>query len=172
MSEKDRDLELEPVNMYVLFARMFACITKEVEDAFGEEGVKAVREGVRVFGEERGRDIARRARLMGHEADARNYLSCYDMARSDYFVSENTIQDSTVEQHFSECVFADAFMKDGTERYGIHYCEMIDPAIAKGYNENFECLHDKHFFKDGCCHFLFQMKEQEKADTPTEEAES
>ena len=35
---------------------------------------------------------------------------------------------------------------------------MIDPSIAEGYNEKFKCTHDKHFFKDGCCHFLFEMK--------------
>lgn len=158
MKETDKDLELEPVNMYVLFARMFACITKEVEDSFGEEGVNAVREGVRIFGEARGKDIARRACNRGHDTDAQNYLSCYDMARSEHFSSENDICQNTVEQTFTKCVFAEQFMKDGTERYGIHYCEMIDPAIAKGYNENFECTHDKHFFRDGCCHFLFEMK--------------
>ena len=52
---KDKDLELEPVDMYVLFAKMFSHITREVEKACGEEGVRAVREGVRQFGLERGR---------------------------------------------------------------------------------------------------------------------
>ena len=36
---KDKDLELEPVDMYVLFAKMFSHITREVEKACGEEGV-------------------------------------------------------------------------------------------------------------------------------------
>ena len=58
---KDKDLELEPVDMYVLFAKMFSHITREVEKACGEEGVRAVREGVRQFGLERGRNIAERA---------------------------------------------------------------------------------------------------------------
>ena len=58
---KDKDLELEPVDMYVLFAKMFSHITREVEKACGEEGVRAVREGVRQFGLERGR-ISRSAR--------------------------------------------------------------------------------------------------------------
>ena len=160
MKDKDEKLELEEVDMYVLFAKMFAHITREVEAACGEAGVKAVREGVRKFGEERGRNIAERARQMGHEVTPEFYLSCYDMGRSDYFASEDTVSSDQVEQLFTQCVFAEQWMKDHDEKYGIHYCEMIDPAIAKGYHENFECIHDKHFFHDGCCHFLFRMKKE------------
>lgn len=156
----DPELDLEPVNMYILFARLFADITREVERSFGEAGVRAVREGVRIFGEKRGEDIARRARLLGHENDAEHYLSSYDMGRSDFFYSDNIIQEKTVEQVFTECVFAKTWKEDGDEKYGIHYCEMIDPAIAKGYNPCFSCTHDKHFFKDGQCHFLFEMKDK------------
>lgn len=156
----DAKLEMEPVNMYVLFARMFAHIMKQVEEKCGEEGVKAVREGVRQFGIERGEDIAKRAKAAGHDVDAMHYLSCYDMGRSDYFYSEDIVKEKTVEQVFTKCVFAETFMKDGMEKYGIHYCEMIDPAIAEGYNNCFKCTHDKHFFKDGQCHFLFEMEEK------------
>lgn len=161
MEEKQVPLELEEVNMYVLFARMFAHITREVERACGKEGVDAVRAGVQRFGEERGRNIAARAAAQGHAADAAHYLSCYDMGRSGYFSSRDTVSESCVEQDFDTCIFAETWMRDGCERWGIHYCEMIDPAIARGYNEAFCCEHDKHFFKDGCCHFKFTMKEEE-----------
>lgn len=158
--DEDKKLELAPVNMYILFARMFAHITREVEAACGEQGVAAVREGVRKFGEERGRDIAHRAAAMGHENDAAHYLSCYDMGRSDHFTSEDIVGETCVEQNFTDCVFAKTFTDDGTQQWGIHYCQMIDPAIARGYNEQFECVHDKHFFKDGCCHFKFCMQQE------------
>ena len=155
--EKDKNLELEEVNMYILFARMFAHIAKEVEKSCGEEGIKAVREGVRQFGLERGRNIAARAKAMGHDISPEFYLSCYDMGRSDYFTSEDSVSKDLVEQNFTDCVFANTWTADGTEEYGIHYCEMIDPAIAEGYHKDFKCIHDKHFFKDGCCHFCFKM---------------
>ena len=58
-------LELEEVDMYVLFARMFAHIARKVEQACGEKGIEAVRAGVRSFGEERGRHIAARAAAQG-----------------------------------------------------------------------------------------------------------
>lgn len=158
----DPDLDLEPVDMYVLFARLFADIAREVDAVYGEEGIKVVREGVRKFGERRGKDIARRAALLGHKNDAQHYLSCYDMGRSDFFHSDNIIKEDSVEQVFDHCVFAETWEKDGDQKYGIHYCEMIDPAIAQGYNPCFACQHDKHFFKDGHCHFLFEMKEEDQ----------
>ena len=153
----DPNLDLEPVDMYVLFARLFADITREVEKTCGEKGIEAVREGVRLFGEKRGKDIARRAKALGHENDAEHYLSSYDMGRSEFFHSEDIINKETVEQVFDKCVFARTWEEDGDQKYGIHYCQMIDPAIAKGYNPCFNCNHDKHFFKDGECHFLFEM---------------
>ncbi len=158
MEGKDEKLGLEPVNMYILFAKMFAHITREVEKACGEEGVKAVREGVRQFGLERGRDIARRAKLMGYPITPEFYLSCYDMERSGYFISECRITAEEIDQDLTQCIFADQWKKDGNEKYGIHYCQIIDPAIAEGYDPDFECIHDKQFFKDGCCHFLYRKK--------------
>ena len=159
MEKKDKNLEMQQVDMYVLFARMFGHITREVEKACGKEGIEAVREGVRQFGLERGRDIAQRARSLGHDTSPEYYLSSYDMGRTDYFTSEDSVSPELVEQLFTDCVFANTWAQDGMEEYGIHYCQMIDPAIAEGYNENMECIHDKHFFTDGCCHFCFRMKE-------------
>lgn len=156
---KDEKLEIEEVNMYVLFARMFARITEEVQKECGEKGVQAVREGVRQFGLRRGEDIARRAKEAGHETDLLHYLSCYDMGRSGYFTSNDTVTADKIEQTFTDCVFANTWTKDGDQEYGIHYCQMIDPAIAEGYNKEMECIHDKHFFKDGMCHFCFKMKD-------------
>ena len=156
------ELELEETNMYILFARMFACIAREVGEKFGDEGIRAVREGVRQFGEARGRNIAERARAMGHEADPFHYLSCYDMGRSGYFNSADRVTETEIEQDFDRCVFAETWMNDHTEEYGIHYCELIDPSIARGYNKQMECCHDEHFFDKGRCHFIFRMKDGEQ----------
>jgi hypothetical protein len=56
------------------------------------------------------------------------------------------------------CLIFDQWEKDGMQEYGILYCQMIDPAIAMGYNPNLEVVHDKHFFEDGGCNFCFKMK--------------
>jgi len=157
--EENMTKDLESTSMYHLFAKLFAHVAKEVSDSFGDEGKEAIKRGVKNFGEERGRDIARRAKAKGATNDVANYLTSYDMDRSDFFESEDTYGEGQVEQLFTRCIFADQWKKDQTEEYGYLYCEMIDPSIARGYNENLECIHEKHFFKDGVCTFCFKMKE-------------
>lgn len=157
----NHDESLEPVSPYTIMAKLFAHLSKAVVDRFGEEGKDAVREGVRAFGEERGRDIARRAAAVGQKNDIENYLPNYDMGRSDLFEYETEYHPLEIEQNFTRCAFGDQWKADGMEEYGILYCQMIDPAIAKGYNENFEVVHDKYLVKDGHCHFRFQMKTPE-----------
>lgn len=157
ISMKDNESR-EPVSWSTLFCRLFAHIAKEVIDKFGEEGEKAIKDGVWAFGEERGRNIAGRARANGCETDAYSYLPNYDMGRSDAFAAENTYGDNQVEQLFSKCGFADQWVKDGMERYGKLYCDVIDQAIVKGYCEDMECIQDRRVFEDGVCSFCFRMK--------------
>lgn len=154
------DESLEPVSPYTIMAKLFAHLSKAVVDKFGEEGADAIREGVRTFGEERGRDIARRAAANGAENDILNYLPNYDMGRSDLFKYDTEYFPNEIEQTFHACPFGDTWKADGMEDYGILYCQMIDPSIARGYNPNFEVIHDKYLVKDGHCHFRFQMKQK------------
>ena len=149
----------EPISMYELFAKMFAHVAKEVVERFGEDGKKAIKAGVWNFGAERGKTIAERAETKGLPNLPANYLTNYDMERSDNFDCENTYGDNQVSQLFTRCIFASQWMKDNMEDYGRLYCETIDPSIAYGYNENMECIHDKHIFEDGVCRFCFRMKE-------------
>ena len=84
-----------------------------------------------------------------------NYLKSYDMERSDEFVYENKYSEREVFQEFQGCVFAETWIKEKKEKYGRIYCENIDPAIAKGYNENLICEHDKIMYDDKKCSFCF-----------------
>lgn len=160
---KNEKKRLEPVSMYNIAAKLFANVAKAVIDKYGEEAREVIKEGVRALGEERGKDIARRAEVLGETNEIENYLTNYDMERSELFEYETINKDEEIEQNFTKCVFADQWQKDGMEEYGALYCEMIDPAIAKGFNPNLEVVHDKHFFKDGVCHFCFYMKKGAEA---------
>ncbi|MED4126632.1 L-2-amino-thiazoline-4-carboxylic acid hydrolase [Shouchella miscanthi] len=156
-----KEAGIEPFTIYAMMAKLFAHITKAVVDRFDEDGRQAIREGVRHFGEARGQDIARRAAAKGLPNTAENYLTNYDMGRSDLFEFETTYHPKEIEQTFTVCAFGDQWKKDGTGEHGILYCQMIDPSIAKGYNRNFDVLHDRYVLKEGDCHFRFQMKEDE-----------
>lgn len=161
------DPSLEPVSMYHMFAKLFAHVSKSVIDRFGEDGRAAIAAGVDTFGEERGRDIARRAAAAGKANTVENYLTSYDMGRSELFVYEDVYGQGQVEQTFTQCPFADQWMQDGMEDYGIIYCEQIDPAIARGFNPELACVHDKHIFKEQVCHFCFHMRGTGGSDAGT-----
>jgi hypothetical protein len=159
--EEQENAGQEAHTMYAMMAKIFAHITKAVVDQFGEEGQDAVRNGVSTFGEERGRDIARRAAAVGKPNTMENYLSNYDMGRSELFEYETLFHPKEIEQTFTKCAFGEQWKKDGMGEYGILYCQMIDPSIAKGYNPNFEVIHDQYVLREGNCHFRFQMKDSE-----------
>lgn len=157
MNMKDSESQ-DPVSWSTLFCRLFAHLAKEVTDRFGEEGEEAIKAGVWSFGLERGRNIAERAKASGSEIDVYSYLPNYDMGRGDDFTADSTYGDNQVEQLFKQCGFADQWLQDGTEEYGKFYCDMIDPAIVKGFCDDMECIHDKRIYEDGVCSFCFRMK--------------
>lgn len=149
----------EPVSMFELFARMFSITAKHVEKHFGQEGLDVLADAIKEFGMERGQDIARRAAAAGKPNTPENYLDHYDMERSELFGYQNDYQPEGIYQEFTDCVFANTWIKAGDERYGRIYCENIDPAIAKGYNQDMECIHDKIMYDDNKCTFCFKMKD-------------
>ncbi|MCI8598407.1 MAG: L-2-amino-thiazoline-4-carboxylic acid hydrolase [Lachnospiraceae bacterium] len=161
MKNDDKKMQ-NPVSMFVLFARFFAIIARRLEERLGEEGLQIMKEAVNEWGFERGKDIARRARANGRENDLMSYLENYDMERSDDFGYENKYTETQVCQEFQGCVFAETWMAEGQEKYGRIYCENIDPAIAKGYNEDLVCEHDKIMYDDQKCTFCFYMREKEE----------
>ena len=153
----------EPDTMFAIMAKLFAHIAKVFVERYGkDEGEQVMMDSVGTFGEERGRDIARRAAAVGKSNTMDNYLSNYDMGRSELFEYETLFHPTEIEQTFTKCAFAEQWIKDGMEDYGILYCHMIDPSIAKGFNPNFEVIHDQYVLKEGVCHFRFQMKDEEE----------
>ena len=74
------------------------------------------------------------------------------------FGYQTTYGKNKIHQDFTRCVFAKTWMDANEEKYGRIYCENIDPAIAAGYNQNMECIHDAIMYKDGHCTFCFRMK--------------
>jgi len=149
------------LTIYALMAKLFAAIAKAVVDSYGSEGEDAIREGVRTFGEERGRGIAQRARANGKKNTIDNYLTNYDMERSDLFTYTTEYKPEEIEQNFTVCPFGQQWADDQMHEYGILYCQMIDPAVANGFNPNFEVEHDQYILREGNCHFRFKLKEDQ-----------
>ncbi|RNA68570.1 L-2-amino-thiazoline-4-carboxylic acid hydrolase [Alteribacter keqinensis] len=153
-----KKLDQNEAVIYSQMARLFGQVAKAVVDVYGEKGKDAVREGVRTFGEARGKGIAERAAHLGQDNTIENYLSNYDMGRSKLFEMETHHSPEVIEQTFTACPFGQQWADDNMGEYGILYCEMIDPSIAKGYNKDFEVDHDQYVLKEGVCEFKFKLK--------------
>ncbi|TMW71299.1 hypothetical protein FGB90_14905 [Alteribacter natronophilus] len=153
-----KKLEQDEATVYSQMAKLFGQVTKAVVDEYGEKGKDAVREGVRTFGEARGKGIAARAAHLGQDNTIENYLSNYDMARSELFDMETEHYPEVIEQTFTKCPFGQQWADDDMGEYGILYCEMIDPSIARGYNKDFEVDHDQYVLREGVCEFKFKLK--------------
>ena len=133
---------------------------KESGKEFGEKGLEILKQSVIDWGVARGKDIARRAAQRGQKNDLDAYLPNYDMERSELFGYDTEYGKDEINQDFDRCVFAKTWMDAGEEKYGRIYCENIDPAICKGYNEDLECVHDHIMYKDHHCTFCFRMKDK------------
>ncbi|EZH66677.1 hypothetical protein DH09_12225 [Bacillaceae bacterium JMAK1] len=157
-SEQPTTEKLDDQVIYPWMATWFAQIAKQVVDQFGEQGKDAIREGVRRFGLQRGENIANRAEHLGYDNTIEHYLSNYDMGRSDLFEFDTTIHAENIDQTFTKCPFGQQWADENMHEYGILYCEMIDPSIAKGYNKDFEVDHPKFILKEGVCQFDFKLK--------------
>ncbi len=101
----------EPVSMFVLFAKQFSIIAKNLEKEFGEKGLKVLEDSVKEFGYERGKDIAARAKANGLPNTLENYLDNYDMGRSNDFGYDTVYAEDGIHQDFQECVFAKTWMQ-------------------------------------------------------------
>lgn len=156
----------ENLTPFALFAKLFAQITKAVVDTYGDEGEKAIEESIWEFGKKRGRGIAQRARVNGKDNTIDQYLTNYDMGRSDLFTIETVHKPEEIEQTFTVCPLGQQWADDDMHSYGIVYCRVIDDAIAHGFNNKFNVVHDQFVLKEGQCHFHFQLKEdpEEKND--------
>lgn len=154
--------QYQGLTSFALFSKLFAQVAKAVVDFYGKEGEEAIKAGVYAFGEKRGKGIAQRARVNGEDNTINHYLSNYDMGRSDLFEYESIFQPENIEQTFTKCPLGQQWADDDMHKYGILYCQMIDPAIAKGYNPKFEVEHDRYILEEGVCHFNFKLKESKE----------
>ena len=149
------------VTSFARFAKLFAQITKVIVDEYGIDGEKVIQKGVWDFGKKRGLGMQQRARARNQDNTIEHYLENYDMERSDLFVMHDTYHPNEIEQTFVVCPLGNQWAEDGMHLYGINYCKVIDNAIAYGYNNKFDVIHDEYVLHTGQCHFRFQMKDTE-----------
>jgi len=117
-------------------ALLFAWTAKDMARQLGEkDGEAFMRAAARVYGEERGRRMAARARANGHELSMLNYL-----AYSEYRNTPGSMQMRISERNpnvracVSRCPWYTTWAEYGLLPWGRWYCLEIDEAVARGFN--------------------------------------
>ena len=118
---------------------MFAFLCKYAVEAKGEEGRKAIQEGMIKYGRERGRRMAERARANGDPV-ALWTNQAYGEWKPDYpgQMEFGTVHgEPTLVTSISKCAWCEAWKKYDILEYGREYCVNVDAAVYEGFGEGF-----------------------------------
>lgn len=136
-------------------ALLIAWLAQETVQRFGEKGRAAIREGVRRYGEERGRRMAARARAAGHALDLLSFLVFgeIDTSANTWKIVRTT---PYFELHAKKCGWHDVWVKSNLIEAGGLYCHEIDDAILHGFNPNIQFQVDGTLSNgSSACRFLY-----------------
>ncbi|MCX6085535.1 MAG: L-2-amino-thiazoline-4-carboxylic acid hydrolase [Caldiserica bacterium] len=117
-------------------ALLFAWIARETIAHVGEEiAVPVLRAAVRLYGEQRGRRMALRARQDGQPLSMATFLSYREWQVPAGELRQTGVPwrgDLRVEVH--RCCWATTWQQEGLTDYGKYYCQEIDEALVRGFN--------------------------------------
>jgi len=110
---------------------LYAYIAREALGLPG--GREAVREAVRVYGNERGARMAQRALQDGLPLNAENFLLYGEWFHPE---SQMVLEGCEPEVHLQNrsCPWFEAWKAEGMLAQGRHYCEVVDAALADGFS--------------------------------------
>lgn len=125
-------MEFSPVQHAILFA----LITRQVFQRIGDEqGAMIVCQAVRVYGEQRGRRMAKRVLKDHRPLDMFNFLVYGEWsAPAGQSQGEWLETDPHLHSQVSRCPWYGAWIEMDLLAYGRYYCQEIDQALLRGYN--------------------------------------
>jgi hypothetical protein len=145
-----------------LAAQLFACVAKAAIEKLGpEEGEALLKEGIELFGRERGRHIAERVKAMDKPLTIKNWLIYTDID-SGNFGATPKVDDSDLYIDVGSCAFYDAAAQWGMEEYACIYCKYADYAILGGYNPDIKLILEPREPGGDHCSFRYVIKESNK----------
>jgi L-2-amino-thiazoline-4-carboxylic acid hydrolase len=144
-----------------LAGQLFACVAKAVIERLGrEEGEALLREGIELFGRERGRHIAERVRAMDKPLTIKNWLIFTDIDSGNFGATPN-VEDGDLLLDVDACTFHAAAAEWGLADYACIYCRYADHAILGGYNPDIRLTLEPRDPGGGHCFFRYRIKEGE-----------
>ncbi|MHB0875973.1 MAG: L-2-amino-thiazoline-4-carboxylic acid hydrolase [Anaerolineae bacterium] len=138
-------------------ATLFAYVAREACARFGDAGEAAVLEGVRRYGERRGRRMAEAARGHGYGNDMAGFLLFGEL---DFAATGNVSHIEQEEPYVvstaSRCGWCNAWQAGGVLDYGRLYCREIDAAVMRGFNPEYRFAVEGTMSNgDTLCRFLY-----------------
>lgn len=131
--ESQRRLKEQVREMADVIALLHYHLAKAVADRFGDEGLEAIRQGIRAFGLERGRRIREKVLSRGLEPNLENLAAFYDLPLAAAWEATKEVSGDTSESRITRCPFAQVWTEKKAQDLGLLYCE-VDPALMAGYN--------------------------------------
>ncbi len=122
-------------------ALLFALISKNTLESYGEEGKEAILQAMIVYGNERGQRMAQRALANGDELSVVN-SQAYGEWIPNYagqMVFGRIAGEPTLKTFISKCAWCEAWEKHNVLEYGKLYCVDVDNAVFQGFNPQFLC---------------------------------
>ena len=144
-----------------IFALLFGHMAKATVDRFGEEGRKAVVEGVTAFGRQRGEGIRERVLAQGLPLTIENFYANHDLAHvnAGFEMTLSIGKEWDAQALVTRCPFAEVWQEMGQPELGSIYC-LVDEAMLEGYNPDLVLIRPTTIIRGHAnCQFIWQQKE-------------
>ncbi len=117
-------------------AVLFALIAQQMLQLAGPtEGERVIRQGVRRYGEQRGRRMALRAQAAGDPLDVQSYFKYGEWQAGPGEMEQAVLETSPqTRQVVARCLWNQTWRENHLLPYGRLYCLEIDAALMRGFN--------------------------------------
>ncbi len=116
-------------------ANLFALIYRRSAELAGSAGREAADKGTQLYGRQRGRRMAERARRDGAPLNMESYLLYGEWEDKNYrSQSEEAPTSPRYTTLVSKCGWCEAWKESGLLEYGKNYCTYVDKSLVRGFN--------------------------------------
>ncbi len=129
-------------------ADLYWFVANRVIADLGEEGERAVRQGLREFGLAHGEAIRAAADASAEEIDLAAFIRHYDLPMARAWRGESTVTARQKDSIVTFCPMAEQWRARGGPEIGQIYCEEVDPAIREGYSPDLHFTAGQFILRD------------------------
>lgn len=116
-------------------ANLFALIYRRATEMYGEKGAAAADEGTKLYGNQRGRRMAKRRLKDGRPLNMESYLLYGEWKDKNGLSSSSVSATAPVYcNRVQRCGWCDAWKAAGLMEYGKNYCTYVDKSLVAGFN--------------------------------------